>query len=123
MISPLYFLNVLSVFNLMSIIPITLVYLTTQTLSSQTFLLYFLLLRKVSGYEFYNTSKYTFEKLLDEPDNIEENFHNYLNGFSDYPYYLSIFNYSNIIKPNISTLFPAKLSGYIRDYSWPMSVS
>ena len=41
------------------------------------------LLRKVSGYEFYNTSKYTFEKLLDEPDNIEENFHNYLNGFSE----------------------------------------
>lgn len=41
------------------------------------------LLRKVSGYEFYNTSKYTFEKLLDEPDNIEENFHDYLNGFSE----------------------------------------
>lgn len=41
------------------------------------------LLRKVSGYEFYNTSKYTFEKLLDEPDNIEENFYNYLNGFSE----------------------------------------
>ena len=42
-----------------------------------------ILLRRVSGYEFYNTSKYTFEKLLDEPDNIEENFHNYLNGFSE----------------------------------------
>lgn len=41
------------------------------------------LLRKASGYEFYNTSKYTFEKLLDDPDNIEENFHNYLNGFSE----------------------------------------
>ncbi|MFG6325029.1 MAG: type I restriction-modification system subunit M [Lachnospiraceae bacterium] len=41
------------------------------------------LLRKVSGYEFYNTSKYTFEKLLDDPDNIEENFHDYLNGFSE----------------------------------------
>ena len=39
--------------------------------------------RKVSGYEFYNTSKYTFEKLLDDPDNIEENFHDYLNGFSE----------------------------------------
>lgn len=39
------------------------------------------LLRKASGYEFYNTSKYTFEKLLDDPDNIEENFHDYLNGF------------------------------------------
>ena len=32
------------------------------------------LLRKVSGYEFYNTSEYTFEKLLDDPDNIEEIF-------------------------------------------------
>ena len=32
------------------------------------------LLRKASGYEFYNTSKYTFEKLLDDPDNIEEIF-------------------------------------------------
>lgn len=41
------------------------------------------LLRKVSGYEFYNTSKYTFEKLLDDPDNIEENLHDYLNGFSE----------------------------------------
>ena len=41
------------------------------------------LLRKVSGYEFYNTSEYTFEKLLDDPDNIEENFHDYLNGFSE----------------------------------------
>ena len=41
------------------------------------------LLRKASGYEFYNTSKYTSEKLLDDPDNIEENFHDYLNGFSE----------------------------------------
>lgn len=41
------------------------------------------LLRKASGYEFYNTSEYTFEKLLDDPDNIEENFHDYLNGFSE----------------------------------------
>lgn len=35
------------------------------------------------GKAFYNTSKYTFEKLLDDPDNIEENFRNYLNGFSE----------------------------------------
>lgn len=41
------------------------------------------LLRKASGYEFYNTSKYTFERLLDDPDNIEENFRDYLNGFSE----------------------------------------
>lgn len=41
-----------------------------------------ILLRNVSGYQFYNTSKYTFERLLDDPDNIETNFRNYLNGFS-----------------------------------------
>ncbi len=41
------------------------------------------LLRKASGYDFYNISKYSFEKLLDDPDNIEENFHTYLNGFSE----------------------------------------
>ena len=39
-------------------------------------------LRKAAGREFYNTSKYTFEKLLDDPDNIEANFRDYLNGFS-----------------------------------------
>lgn len=41
------------------------------------------LLRKASGYEFYNTSKYTFERLMDDPDHIEENFRDYLNGFSE----------------------------------------
>ena len=39
-------------------------------------------LKKTSGYEFYNTSKYTFESLLDDANNIEANFKNYLNGFS-----------------------------------------
>lgn len=39
-------------------------------------------LKKTSGYEFYNTSKYTFESLLDDANNIEVNFKNYLNGFS-----------------------------------------
>ncbi len=39
-------------------------------------------LQKASGYSFYNTSKFTFHKLLDDPDNIEANFKNYLNGFS-----------------------------------------
>jgi len=41
------------------------------------------LLRKASGHAFYNTSNYDFEKLLDDPDNIEANFHEYLNGFSE----------------------------------------
>lgn len=41
------------------------------------------LLRNVSGKAFYNTSKFTFERLLNDPDNIEANFRDYLNGFSE----------------------------------------
>lgn len=40
-------------------------------------------LRNASGKAFYNVSKFTFEKLLDDPDNIEANFRDYLNGFSE----------------------------------------
>ncbi|UOQ84019.1 type I restriction-modification system subunit M [Gracilibacillus salinarum] len=40
-------------------------------------------LQKASGYGFYNVSNFTFERLLAEPDNIEENFLAYLNGFSE----------------------------------------
>lgn len=40
-------------------------------------------LRKASGYAFYNTSKYTFERLLDDPNNIAKNLNAYINGFSD----------------------------------------
>ncbi len=39
-------------------------------------------LRKVSGYVFYNTSPYTFHKLLSDPANITANLENYLDGFS-----------------------------------------
>lgn len=42
------------------------------------------LLRSAAGGKaFYNTSKYTFERMFDDPDNIEENFRDYLNGFSE----------------------------------------
>ncbi|MBR3245450.1 MAG: SAM-dependent DNA methyltransferase [Parasporobacterium sp.] len=40
-------------------------------------------LLKTSGYKFYNTSEYTFEKLKADPENIKVNFEAYLNGFSD----------------------------------------
>lgn len=40
-------------------------------------------LRNASGYPFYNTSKFTFETLKADPDNIEDNFKDYINGFSD----------------------------------------
>ena len=39
-------------------------------------------LLKVSGYRFYNTSEFTFEKLKADPENIKTNFEEYLNGFS-----------------------------------------
>ncbi len=40
-------------------------------------------LRKASGYAFYNTSKYTFERLLADPNNIAKNLNAYINGFSE----------------------------------------
>ena len=40
------------------------------------------MLKKASGYDFYNMSPFTFETLLADPTHIEENFRAYLNGFS-----------------------------------------
>ena len=40
-------------------------------------------LTKAAGYQFYNTSKFTFETLLADSENIAENFEDFLNGFSD----------------------------------------
>ena len=36
-----------------------------------------------SGFAFYNTSKFTLKKLLDDPKNLRSNFENFLNGFSE----------------------------------------
>ena len=36
-----------------------------------------------SGLAFYNTSRFTLKKLLDDPKNLRSNFENYLTGFSD----------------------------------------
>lgn len=56
-------------------------------------------LTRASGYQFYNTSKFTFETLLAEPDNIETNFRDYLAGFSaNAQDVLSKFDFDNIIK-------------------------
>ncbi|GEN36604.1 type I restriction-modification system subunit M [Aneurinibacillus danicus] len=41
-----------------------------------------LALRKASGYVFYNTSKFTLRRLLDEPSQLRENFEAYLAAFS-----------------------------------------
>lgn len=56
-------------------------------------------LRRASGYQFYNTSKYTFERLIADPENIESNFRDYLNGFSpNVQDVLAKFDFENIIK-------------------------
>lgn len=38
---------------------------------------------RTSGYSFYNTSNFNFARLLADPDNIQVNFDDYLQGFSD----------------------------------------
>ena len=40
-------------------------------------------LQRASGYAFYNTSKFDFARLLAEPDNIADNFDDYIKGYSD----------------------------------------
>lgn len=56
-------------------------------------------LQKASGYQFYNTSRFTFETLLADPDNIESNFRDYLSGFSGNAQdVLAKFDFDNIIK-------------------------
>lgn len=40
-------------------------------------------LETASGYQFYNTSVYDFEKLVNDSEHIEENFRDFLNGFSE----------------------------------------
>ena len=56
-------------------------------------------LTRASGYQFYNTSKYTFETLLADPENIEANFKDYLAGFSgNVQDVLAKFDFDNIIK-------------------------
>ena len=56
-------------------------------------------LQKASGYQFYNTSRFTFETLLADPNNIESNFRDYLSGFSTNAQdVLAKFDFDNIIK-------------------------
>ena len=56
-------------------------------------------LTTASQYQFYNISKYTFDSLLADPENIEANFRDYLNGFSaNVQDVLSKFDFDNIIR-------------------------
>ena len=56
-------------------------------------------LTRASGYQFYNTSKFTFDSLLAAPEEIETNFRDYLAGFSsNVQDVLTKFDFDNIIK-------------------------
>ena len=56
-------------------------------------------LTRAAGYQFYNISKYTFETLLADPENIEANFKDYLAGFSgNVQDVLAKFDFDNIIR-------------------------
>ena len=56
-------------------------------------------LTRASGYQFYNVSKFTFDSLLADPENIEVNFKDYLAGFSaNVQDVLAKFDFDNIIK-------------------------
>ncbi len=41
------------------------------------------ILKKAAGHNFYNTSRFTFDTLLDDADHIRENLIDYLDGFSE----------------------------------------
>ncbi|MCD7770204.1 MAG: type I restriction-modification system subunit M, partial [Oscillospiraceae bacterium] len=56
-------------------------------------------LTRASGYQFYNISKFTFDTLLADPDNIESNFRDYLAGFSsNVQDVLAKFDFDSIIR-------------------------
>ena len=54
---------------------------------------------RASGYQFYNISQFTFDRLLADPDNIEANFRDYLAGFSpNVQDVLAKFDFDNAIR-------------------------
>ncbi len=58
-----------------------------------------LILQKASGYPFNNISKFTFQNLLQDPNNIAKNLRAYINGFSQNMYnILDNFEFTNEIK-------------------------
>ena len=84
-------------------------------------------LQKASGYQFYNTSRFTFETLLADPDNIESNFRDYLSGFSaNAQDVLAKFDFDNIIKRMVesNTLYLViKEFGSVKGYLGPDKIS
>ena len=84
-------------------------------------------LQKASGYQFYNTSRFTFETLLADPDNIESNFRDYLSSFSaNAQDVLAKFDFDNIIKRMVesNTLYLViKEFGFEKGYLGPDKIS
>ena len=70
-------------------------------------------LQNASGYQFYNTSRFTFEALLADPDNIESNFRDYLSGFSaNAQDVLAKFDFDNIVISIKSSNVPRMMAAY-----------
>ncbi len=60
-------------------------------------------LQEAAGYQFYNVSKFTFDSLLKDPENIEPNFRDYIHGFSDNVQdILSRFDFDSVINRVVS---------------------
>lgn len=57
------------------------------------------ILRRTANYDFYNTSKFDFAKLVADPDNIDANFEAYLQGFSaNVKDIIENFDFANTVK-------------------------
>ena len=84
-------------------------------------------LTRASGYQFYNISKYTFDKLLADPENIESNFRDFLAGFSpNVQDVLSKFDFDNVIKRMVesNTLYlTIKEFNSVKGYLGPDKIS
>ena len=59
------------------------VLLEFEKLSGKSELIIQAKLKQITGVDFYNTSKLTFEKLLDDPNQIAPNLNSYISGFSE----------------------------------------
>ncbi len=80
-------------------------------------------LEKASGYSFYNTSKFTFENLVNDSENIEDNFKAFLGGFSENVQdIIKNFDFIGTLKKLVgSTKHEDKLFYVIQEFNKPQS--
>jgi len=80
-------------------------------------------LESAAGYPFYNTSPFTFETLLNDPDHIEANFRKFIAGFSDnIQDIIKHFKFEHIISDLVgSTPEEDKLFYVIQEFNKPSS--